>query len=104
MLIERARLTRLVDVCVDGRVAAEEELRRKPAPDMLLAACRRIGVAPDHAAAFETKGDGVQAARDGGFGFVVALAEGEDVRAVRDRGADVVVSDLGELIERELVS
>jgi beta-phosphoglucomutase-like phosphatase (HAD superfamily) len=104
MLIDRARLARLVDACVDGRVAAEEELGRKPAPDMLLAACRRIGVEPDHAAAFETKRDGVQAARDGGFGFVVALAEDEDLLALRDRGADVVVSDLGELVEHELVS
>ena len=104
MLLDRARLAPLAETCVDGRVAAEEGLERKPAPDMLLAACRRIDVEPVHAAAFETKRDGVQAARNGGFGFVVALAEDEDERALRDQGADVVVSDLGELVEHELVS
>ena len=104
MLIDRARLARLVDECVDGRIAAAEALARKPAPDMLLAACRRIGVEADHAAAFETKREGVQAAREGGFGFIVALAGDDDMLALQDRGADVVVSDLGELVEHELVS
>jgi HAD superfamily hydrolase (TIGR01509 family) len=103
-LLDRARLARLADTCVDGVVAAAEGLERKPAPDMLLAACRRIGVAPARAAAFETKPDGVRAARNGGFGFVVAVAEDESEHALRDEGADVVVSDLGELVEHELAS
>ena len=104
MLIDRARLTRLVDVCVDGLAAAEEGLQRKPEPDMLLAACRRLAVEPAHAAAFETKPSGVRAARAGAFGFVVALAEDEDVRGLRDEGADAVVYDLGELVEHQLAS
>src|SRR5262245_24773572 len=73
MLLERAHLARLVDDCVDGTVAADESLERKPAPDMLLAACRKLGVEPGRAAAFETTRDGVRAARAGGFAFVVAL-------------------------------
>jgi HAD superfamily hydrolase (TIGR01509 family) len=104
MLIDRARLTRLVDVCIDGLAAAEEGLQRKPAPDMLLAACRRLAVEPGRAAAFETKATGVRAARAGGFAFVVALAEDEDVRGLRSEGADVVVYDLGELVEHQLTS
>jgi len=104
MLLRAARLERLVDECVDGVVATDQALARKPAPDMLVAASRRLGVAPDHAAVFETKEAGVQAARAGGFAFVVALAEDEDPRALRAAGADVVVTDLGEIVEHELVS
>ena len=103
-LLAGARLTPLVDECIDGNVTAKEGLSRKPAPDMLLAASRRLGVEPAHVAAFETRRDGVRAARSGGFGFVVALAQDEDARALRTEGADVVVSDLGELVEQELVS
>ena len=104
MLLAGARLTPLVDECIDGVVSVEEGLGRKPAPDMLLAASRRLGVEPAQVAAFETRRDGVRAARAGGFGFVVALAQDEDVRGLRDEGADVVVSDLGELVEHELMS
>jgi beta-phosphoglucomutase-like phosphatase (HAD superfamily) len=104
MLIERARLAQLVDGCVDGAVAADEGLQRKPAPDMLLAACRMLGVEPGRAAAFETTRDGIRAARAGGFGFVVALAEDQDARVLRDEGAHVVVSDLSQLVEHELAS
>ena len=41
LLLERARLTGLIDGYVDGNTARAEHLNRKPAPDMLLAACRR---------------------------------------------------------------
>lgn len=104
MLLTAARLAPLVDVCIDGAVAADERLARKPAPDMLLAACRRLGVDPEHAAAFETQRDGVRAARAGGFGFVVAVAQDGDARLVREEGADVVVSDLGAMVEQELAA
>jgi HAD superfamily hydrolase (TIGR01509 family) len=104
MLLQRAHLARLVDECVDGTVAADEGLERKPAPDMLLAASRMLGVEPRRAAAFETTRDGIRAARAGGFAFAVALAGDEDARVLRDEGADAVVSDLGELVEHELAS
>jgi beta-phosphoglucomutase-like phosphatase (HAD superfamily) len=104
MLLRAARLAPLVDVCVDGAVAADEALARKPAPDMLLAACRRLGVEPDRAAAFETQRDGVRAARAGGFGFVVAVAQDGDARMAREERADVVVTDLGAMVEQELAA
>jgi beta-phosphoglucomutase-like phosphatase (HAD superfamily) len=104
MLLAGARLTPLVDVCVDGAVAAEEALKRKPAPDMLLSASRRLGVDLVHTAVFETRQDGVRAARAGGFGFVVAVAQNGEVPMLREEGADVVVSDLGAMVEQELVA
>jgi len=40
---------------------------------------------------------GVEASRRGGFGLVVGVARHGDSGARRDRGADLVVGDLGEL-------
>ena len=60
-LLARARLTDLVADCVDGRTMLAEGLERKPSPDMLLAACRHLGVSPDRTAVFETTRDGIVA-------------------------------------------
>jgi HAD superfamily hydrolase (TIGR01509 family) len=103
-LLERAHLSELVDDRVDGNTMASEGLRRKPEPDALLAACQHLGVAPEHAVVFETTPDGVTAGRVGGFELVVAVDQGTDVRALRDRGADLVVSDLGDLLEHALAA
>ena len=104
LLLAGSHLAPVVDVCVDGAMAAEDGLERKPAPDMLLAAARQLGVEPAHAAAFETRRDGVRAARAGGFGFVVAVAADGEARMLREEGADRVVSDLGAMVEQELVA
>jgi len=101
-LLERAGLAELVDERVDGETMRAEHLRRKPAPDMLLAAGRSLGVAPDCTAVFETSVDGVAAGRDGGFGVVVAVDHGGERDALRARGADLVVSDLSEILARSL--
>ena len=103
MLLERARLTALIDDCVDGNTARSENLRRKPAPDMLLAACRHMGVEPARTVVFETTTDGVAAGRAGGFETVVAIDRDGEARMLHARGADLVVADLGELLERQLV-
>lgn len=103
-LLDRAGLGPLVDERVDGTTAHDEGLRRKPAPDMLLAACRRLGVAPERTAVFETTLDGVAAGRAGGFDLVVAVDHGGEAGALRARGADLVVSDLGDIVERALAA
>ena len=101
-LLSRARLSDLVAGCVDGRTMLSERLERKPAPDMLLAACRHLGVAPDRTAVFETTHDGIVAGRAGGFRLVVAVHHDGQLEMPRDQGADLVVSDLGEILQREL--
>src|SRR5580765_3828146 len=53
-MLERAGLADLIDARVDGRTIAEERLRGRPAPDILLAACRRLGIRPERSAVFET--------------------------------------------------
>jgi HAD superfamily hydrolase (TIGR01509 family) len=104
LLLAGAHLAPVVDACVDGAVAAEEGLERKPAPDMLLTAARQLGVEPAHTAVFETRRAGVRAARAGGFGFVVAVAPDGDAPLLREEGADLVISDLGAMVEQELVA
>jgi HAD superfamily hydrolase (TIGR01509 family) len=101
-LLERAGLAGLIDDCVDGNAAAAERLLRKPSPDMLLAACRHLGVAPERTAVFETTPDGVVAGRSGGFELVVAVDQEGNAKALRERGADLVVADLGEILEHAL--
>lgn len=101
VLLERAHLATLIDACVDGNTVRSEHLRRKPEPDMLLAACRHLGVEPERTVVFETTAQGVDAGRAGGFEMVVAV-DRDPAAPLRGHGADLVVADLGELLERQL--
>jgi beta-phosphoglucomutase family hydrolase len=91
----------LFEVRIDGLVAAREHLKGKPAPDTFLAAARRLGVQPSRAAVFEDALAGVEAGRAGRFGLVVGVDRTGHAEALREHGADLVVSDLAELLERE---
>jgi beta-phosphoglucomutase-like phosphatase (HAD superfamily) len=79
-------------------LAEREHLRGKPAPDTFLAGARALGAKPAEAAVFEDALAGVAAGRAGGFGFVVGVDRVGQADALREHGADVVVSDLGELL------
>jgi len=89
----------LFEVRVDGIVAERRGLHGKPAPDTFLAAAELLGVAPAHAAVFEDAVAGVEAGRAGAFAWVVGVDRTGNAAALRAHGADVVVSDLGELLE-----
>jgi len=97
-VLAAAGLAGLIEVRIDGIVAEREGLAGKPAPDTFLAAARALGTAPDEAAVFEDALAGVEAGRAGGFGLVVGVDRVGQARALREHGADVVVSDLAELI------
>jgi beta-phosphoglucomutase family hydrolase len=84
---------------VDGRLAAGEKLAGKPAPDTFLAGARLLGARPGEAAVFEDALAGVAAGRAGGFGLVVGVDRVGQAGALREHGADVVVSDLAELLD-----
>ncbi len=88
------------EVVMDGIVAEQEHLRGKPAPDPYLAAARRLGVQPGDAAVFEDALAGVEAGRAGGFGFVVGVDRVGQRDALRQHGADIVVADLADLLDR----
>jgi beta-phosphoglucomutase family hydrolase len=85
---------------IDGVVAEREGLAGKPAPDTFLAGARTLGAQPSQAAVFEDAQAGVEAGRAGNFGWVVGVDRTGQAEALRRRGADVVVQDLGELLER----
>jgi beta-phosphoglucomutase family hydrolase len=85
---------------IDGLTVAREHLRGKPAPDTYLAGARAIGLEPGQAAVFEDALAGVAADRAGGFGFVVGVDRLGQADALRKEGADVVVTDLAELLDR----
>jgi HAD superfamily hydrolase (TIGR01509 family) len=97
-------LAPLVEVAVDGNTMVAEGLRPKPAPDTLLAACAALGVPPAEAAAFETTPAGVEAARAAGFAHVVAVDQFGRGPALRAAGADELVGELAELLERRLAA
>lgn len=93
-----AGLDRMFDEVVDGIVAERDRLAGKPAPDTYLAAARGLGVDPPAAAVFEDALAGVEAGRAGGFGLVIGVDRVGQADALAAHGADVVVSDLAELI------
>ena len=90
----------LFDVRIDGVVAEMEHLQGKPAPDMFLAAAEALGVEPASGAVFEDAEAGVAAARAGAFGWIVGVDRTGHADALRRHGADIVVGDLGELLEQ----
>ncbi|MFK3981436.1 HAD family hydrolase [Micromonospora sp. NPDC050397] len=97
-VVASAGLEDLLEVRVDGIVAARRGLRGKPYPDTFLAAAELLGVKPDQAAVFEDALAGVEAGRAGGFGHVVGVDRVGQAEALRAHGADTVVTDLAELL------
>ena len=98
-VLEAAGILDLFDEIVDGVVARQLRLRGKPAPDTFLEGARRLGVPAPQGAVFEDALAGVEAGRAGGFGCVVGVDRVGQADALREHGADVVVSDLAELLD-----
>ena len=98
-VLRAAGIADLFDQVVDGVVAEREHLKGKPAPDTYLAGARAVGVQPGEAAVFEDALAGVEAGRAGNFGYVVGVDRVGQADALKTHGADVVVRDLGELME-----
>ncbi|HLY83318.1 MAG TPA: beta-phosphoglucomutase family hydrolase [Acidimicrobiales bacterium] len=99
-VLAAAGIEDLFEVIVDGIIADRNHLRGKPAPDGFLAGARALGVTASEAAVFEDALAGVEAGRAGGFAFVVGVDRGGHADALRAHGADVVVADLAELLDR----
>jgi beta-phosphoglucomutase family hydrolase len=93
-----AGIEQLFEARIDGVVAERDHLAGKPAPDTFLAGARALGAEPAQAAVFEDAEAGVEAGRAGRFGWVVGVDRTGHADALRAHGADVVVGDLGELL------
>ena len=78
-------------------VSSEEVERGKPAPDVYLEACRRLGVEPTRAAAIEDSHAGIGAARAAGMRVIAipnpSFPPGDEALAE----ADVVLASLAQL-------
>jgi beta-phosphoglucomutase family hydrolase len=99
-VLKAAGIEDLFEIRIDGIVAEQKHLRGKPAPDTFLAAAEQVGVEPADAAVFEDAVAGVEAGRAGKFGFVVGVDRVRHREALLEHGADIVVSDLSELLEQ----
>lgn len=97
-ILEAAGMAHLFDARVDGVTIADERLPGKPAPDSFLRAAELLGVEPQAAAVFEDAISGVAAGRAGGFAITVGVDRHGEPETLRANGADVVVSDLSELL------
>lgn len=99
-VLAAAGIENLFEQVVDGIVAEREHLAGKPAPDTFLAGARALAVEPREAAVFEDALAGVEAGRAGRFGCVIGVDRVGQADALRRHGADVVVGDPSELLER----
>ncbi|OBI72692.1 hypothetical protein A5663_07840 [Mycobacterium sp. E740] len=97
-VLELTGLARFIQQRVDGVVLREENIPGKPAPDSFLRAAELLGVEPGQGAVFEDALSGVAAGRAGHFGVVVGVDRVGQAEALRDNGADIVVTDLAELL------
>lgn len=100
-VLASAGVRHLFAVKVDGNDSAELGLEGKPMPDIFLEATRRLEVSPERTAIVEDALSGVEAGRRGRFGLVVGVDRGGQAEELAASGADIVVSDLGELLVGE---
>jgi len=98
-VLQGAGLADFFEIRIDGNVVARDGLRGKPAPDTFLAGAAALHVEPSAAAVYEDALAGVEAGRAGKFGFVVGVNREDQADALRQHGADIVVSDLAELLD-----
>ena len=98
-VLASAGLEDLFETHIDGLTVEREHLRGKPAPDSYLAGARALGLEPGAAAVFEDALAGVAAGRAGRFGFVVGVDRLGQADALTEHGADLVVTDLAELLD-----
>ena len=99
-VLEAAGIIDLFEEIVDGHVAERKGLAGKPAPDTYLAGAKAVAVEPAQAAVYEDALAGVEAGRAGSFGLVVGVDRVGQARELAEHGADVVVRDLAELLDR----
>lgn len=98
-VLAAAGLTDFFGVIVHGGLAAELGLPGKPAPDTFAYAAEQLGATDAGSVVLEDAVSGVAAGRAGAFGLVIGVDRGASAQALSDAGADLVVTDLAELLE-----
>ena len=98
-VLKAAKLNAFFEARVDGNTMHAQKLAGKPAPDTYLAAAKMLGVEPARSIVIEDALAGVEAGCTGKFGLVVGVARKGNAEELRQHGAQVVVNDLGELVD-----
>lgn len=92
-------LTDQFSYVMHGGIAGEQGLPGKPEPDTFVAAARALGEEPETCAVLEDAIVGVQAGKAGEFGYVIGVDRVDHGDELRENGADIVVTNLEELVE-----
>jgi beta-phosphoglucomutase family hydrolase len=99
-ILQNAGISTLFDARMDGDMADRLNLEGKPAPDTYLKAAEMLGVEAGRAVVVEDALAGVEAGRNGRFGLVIGVDRKHGADLLREHGADIVVTDLQEMISR----
>lgn len=97
-VLTAAGLVQRFPVIIDGVAATDRGLAGKPEPDTFVAAASELGYDPPQCVVVEDAPSGVAAGKTGGFGLVIGVDRGAGEAALTEAGADLVVTDLGELV------
>jgi beta-phosphoglucomutase family hydrolase len=100
-VLKVAGIADLFDVRVDGVVAKERGLHGKPAPDTFLFAAEELNVPANHAVVFEDAQSGVAAGHAGHFALVVGVDRVGQAEQLKQHGADIVVKDVADLLDKD---
>ena len=100
-VLDGAKIADLFDVRVDAQYAKEHNLHGKPAPDTFLAGAKALNVPAKQAVVFEDAQSGVAAGHAGHFALVVGVDRVNQAEALREHGADVVVTDVADLLSKD---
>jgi HAD superfamily hydrolase (TIGR01509 family) len=100
-MLDGAGLVNLVEAQIDAEVIRAVKLRPRPAPDMLLVACRRLGVDPSNAVTFTHSPAGVAAGHAAGVA-VIGIGDEAQQELLRGFGAERAVPSLSSLLDAEL--
>lgn len=96
-VLERVDLLDIFEARVDGVVSAELGLHGKPEPDIFTTACDIVKKEYAKSIVVEDAVSGVQAGVKGNFGLTIGIARENNVKELKEAGADIVVEDLEEI-------
>lgn len=96
-VLQAVGISQLFDARVDGNDITRLKLNGKPAPDAFLEGAQRLNAEASRAVVVEDAIAGVEAGRAGRFGCVIGVDRGGRSQALREAGADVVVTSLAQV-------
>jgi beta-phosphoglucomutase family hydrolase len=101
-ILEESGLIDLFETVVAGIRSKELDLKGKPAPDIFITAAKELGLEPNDCVMVEDAISGVQAGRNGNFALVLGIARNGDKEVLLANGADIVVTDIGEISYQDI--